>query len=107
MSFYYKSFENYKNECVMFEHEIEGLRDYLAGQLIGWSPNFHYYQAWYNECNNLCHVVLWRKEKYGLGTGKFGERVCYKNCKFGVIIDLTKDPNHIKENDCTCNKLDV
>ena len=107
MSAPYVIFENYENGQQIKEHEISKLIDYLAGQLISWSPNRSYYQAWYNESNNLQIVIRWRKKKYGLGFGKCGERVCYENAQGGKIVDLFKDKNHIKNNNCTCNCLDV
>ena len=103
----YLIFENYENGQPIEEDKVPKLIDYLAAQLTSWLPNRGYFQAWYNECNNLQIVINWRKKKYGVGFGKCGERVCYKNAQGGKIVDLSKDKNHIKNNACTCNFLDV
>ena len=100
-------FEKYEKGQQIKEYEISKLVDYLAGQLISWSPNKGYYQEWYNECNNLCIVINWRKKKYGQGFGKYGERVCNKNAQGGQIVDLSKDRNHIKNTNCYCNTLSI
>ena len=100
-------FKKYELGKSIRESEIDKLIDYLAGQFISWSPNKSYYSAWYNECNNLQIVIIWRRKKCGLGYGSVGERVCYKNSEDGQIVDLFKDKDHIKQNNCNCNKLDI
>ena len=62
MSGYYLIFEKYENGKQITENEIPKLIDYLAAQLTSWSPNRGYFQAWYNECNNLQIVINWRKK---------------------------------------------
>ena len=99
-------FERYRMGRMIKEHEINKLRDYLAGQFISWSPNKSYYADWYNECNNLFIVINWRKKNFGVGCGSVGERVCYKNSA-EQIVDLFLDKDHIKKNNCNCNKLEV
>ena len=99
-------FERYKMGKKIKESEINKLRDYLAGNFITWSPNKSYYSSWYNECNDLCIVINWRKKKFGLGFGTVGERVCYKNSPEQVVC-LLKDKDHIQKNNCNCNKFNV
>ena len=100
-------FNWYEQGCMIEDHEVEKLINYLAGQLIAWSPNRAYYQDWYNEANNLQIVIRWRKRNRGVGCGKKGERVCYKNSPGGQIVNLLTDRDHIKNTGCTCNSLDV
>ena len=104
----YQIFNWYENGKIIEDYDIERLRNYLAAQLISWSPNTAYYQDWYDEVNNLQIVVRWRAQRNnGEGWGKKGERVCYKNTPGGQIIDLTKNKDHIEKTGCTCNTLDV
>ena len=100
-------FERYKMGTIIKEHQIDRLKDYLAGQFVSWSPNKSYYADWYNECNNLFFVANWRRKNFGIGYGSVGERICYKNSEGGQIVDLLLDKDHIKKNNCNCNKLEV
>ena len=103
----YRLFNWYEQGCMIEDREVEKLINYLAGQLVAWSPNRAYYQDWYNEANNLQIVIRWRKRKYGVGCGKKGERVCYKNSPGGQIVNLLTDKDHIKNTECSCNSFNV
>ena len=55
----FKKYEGYQCLC---EKEVHFLRNYACRQLIGWTPNQDFYQAVYDECNNLYLVIEWRKK---------------------------------------------
>ena len=68
----FQRFENYRD---ITEGKVKILRNYVCAQINSWSPNFEYYEEIYNELNELCLVIQWRKRNGLLAKGKRVEKV--------------------------------
>ena len=57
----YLLFETFeRGDYIPYSH-IKKITNYIAGQLISWSPNRSYYEAQYN-CTTKLYHVKWREE---------------------------------------------
>ena len=68
----FKKYEAYERLC--FE-EVQLLRNYAWRKLNGWTPNRDFYQAVYDDCNNLYLVIEWRKKHQHCAVARKGEKV--------------------------------
>ena len=73
----YEAFD--KGRYIHLEY-IPKVHNYIAGNLISWSPNCSFWQAEYNYATKLHHVCNWKKE--------CGMRPMAKKAKQFVIMNL-------------------
>ena len=52
------------------------VHNYIAGNLISWSPNHSFWQAEYNYATKLYHVCNWKNERGMPPMAKKGEAIC-------------------------------
>ena len=69
------AFEKCKSCQRLCVKEVQLLRNYACRQLVGWTPNRDFYQAVYDECNNLYFVIEWRKRHKLCAVAEKGEKV--------------------------------
>ena len=68
------AFEKYQAYQRLSFEEVQLLRNYACRQLNSWTPNRDFYQAVYDECNNLYLVIEWRKKNQHCAVAQKGER---------------------------------
>ena len=68
----FKKYEAYQHLCA---EEIQLLRNYACRQLVSWTPNRDFYQAVYDDCNDLYLVIEWRKKNQHCAVAQKGEKV--------------------------------
>ena len=68
----FEKYEAYQHLC--FE-EVQILRNYACRQLNGGTPNRDFYQAVYDDCNNLYLVIEWRKKNQHCAIAQKEEKV--------------------------------
>ena len=86
-----KSFQNGK---YIEEKDMKKVLNYIASNLISWSPNRSYWYMQYNYAKKLYHVWQWRKKRGFRPIAKKGENICndelvnifnkHKNCVCSV-----------------------
>ena len=69
------AFKKYEADQRLCAKEIELLRNYACRQLVNWTPNRDFYEAVYDDCNNLYLVVEWRKRNQHSAAAQKGEKV--------------------------------
>ena len=69
--------------------------NYIAGNLISWSPNRSFWQAEYNYATKLYHVCNWKKERGMPPMAKNGEAICNNE-----LVNFFKDEKH---KGCICS----
>ena len=104
----FEIFNDFEKGNYIFEHELETLNNYIAGQLNAyWNPNRTFYYKWYSQCGDLFRVIEWRKENGFQRSGKYGERICYTFSHSGALIDLTESKHKDHATVCySCLKLE-
>ena len=84
-----------RGDYIPYSH-IKKITNYIAVQLISWSPNRSYYEAQYNYTTKLYHACKWR-EGYGFAAiAKKGVNICNNE-----LVNFFKDEAH---NSCVCSR---
>ena len=68
-------FSRFESYGTIVESEIVVLKNYVARNLVSWSPNYEYYESIYNEFLQLYSVIKWRERNGFLPTAKRGEKL--------------------------------
>ena len=86
--------ESFQNGEYIEEKDIKKVLNYIASNLISWSPNRSYWYMQYNYATKLYHVCQWRKKRGFHPIAKKGENICndelvnifnkHKNCVCSV-----------------------
>ena len=84
-----------RGDYIPYSH-IKKITNYIAGQLISWSPNRSCYEAQYNYATKLYHVCKWREEHGFAAIAKKGENICNNE-----LVNFFKDEAH---KNCVCSR---
>ena len=86
--------ESFQNGKYIEEKDMKKVLNYIASNLISWSPNRSYWYMQYNYATKLYHVCQWRKKRGFRPITKKGENICndelvnifnkHKNCVCSV-----------------------
>ena len=74
---------------------IPKVRNYIAGNLISWSPIRSSWLAEYNYATKLYHVCNWKKKRSMPPMAKRGEAICNNE-----LVNFFKDEKH---KGCICS----
>ena len=86
--------ESFQNGKYIEEKDMKKVLNYIASNLISWSPIRSYWYMQYNYATKLYHVWQWRKKRGFCPIAKKGENICndelvnifnkHKNCVCSV-----------------------